>query len=358
MSRPTRRSGKYAGTSATADDRGIKSMRLGRYPFAAGIPMYARSKVGCWNPNSTMVEESRKLRQIGRQFETLKKDGKVPSADPRLIRWVDVQEWMLTIRHLDPDVQGAQIMRLNGYLRFFRNYSIQHQLDAGFRLPRRARRTIRVIDEDDLPVIFEAAMRIKGWTGSVARGMMALYFATGVRPSELRLAEFNDLDMTRLRFFVRHPKGEGNWASPEWVNIIRGDVIPLIDNYLRERSAFLASVDRSDEVPLFPKQKGTGFYSANRFRQIKQMVVKESGINFRLKDFRSTLCSMTVQEDRSRLPDMAAQLRHSIATAERYYAAIDRSRAGRRLKDAWKDNQIVIRQTTAIDDDNEVTGYE
>ena len=75
-----------------------------------------------------------------------------------------------------------------------------------------------------------------------------------------------------------------------------------------------------------------------------------------MKDFRSTLCTMTVQEDRSRLPDMAAQLRHSIATSERYYAAIDRSRAGRRLKDAWKDNQIVIRQTTAIDDDNEVTG--
>lgn len=37
----------------------------------------------------------------------------------------------------------------------------------------------------------------KGWTESVARGIVALYFATGLRPSELREGYFEDLSLRK-----------------------------------------------------------------------------------------------------------------------------------------------------------------
>ena len=80
---------------------------------------------------------------------------------------------------------------------------------------------------------------MEGWTGSICRGMVALYFGTGLRPSELRLAELRDLDIKKARIFVRHPKGEGNWASAVWVDIIRMDMMPMIEQYARERKEYL-----------------------------------------------------------------------------------------------------------------------
>ena len=327
---------------------------------------YVESKTGQWNPNSTKPEEQRKLRQIAREFEDLHREGRIPSTDPRKLKWPHVQIWMESIRRLNPDVQAAQILRLNGMLKFFENYCIQKQLDRSYKLPRSAHRTIRVIEEEDLEDIFAAVELIPGWCGSVARGMVAIYFATGVRPSELRTCHIQDLDLKRERLYVRHPKGEGNWASSEWVDIIRGDMMPIIRRYVEERAAFLASEGRSGEVPLFPKQvrstKGNCFYSANRFRMIKQKIVKLAGVDFMLKDFRPTICSITVAEDPSLLTEMSWQLRHaSSATTEKFYNATKRGRAGRKIKEMWRRTRIrsagsINAKNTAIDSDNEVTG--
>lgn len=65
------------------------------------------------------------------------------------------------------------------------------------------------------------------WRGSVARGIIALYFATGVGPKEARLAHFEDPNLKKMTFFVRHPEGKGAWAFPTEVDIIRPDVVPL-----------------------------------------------------------------------------------------------------------------------------------
>ena len=88
--------------------------------------------------------------------------------------------------------------------------------------------SIKFIGADDLGAIFDTVSKMEGWTGSICRGMVALYFGTGLRPSELRLAELRDLDIKKARIFVRHPKGEDNWASAVWVDIIRMDMMPMI----------------------------------------------------------------------------------------------------------------------------------
>jgi integrase/recombinase XerD len=134
---------------------------------------------------------------------------------------------------------------------------------------------------------------MNGWYGSIARGMVALYIVTRVGPKERRLARIEDLNLSKMTFFIRHPKGEGSWAGPETIAIIRPDVVPMIIRHLDERKDRVTEHGLSRATALFPNlsQSPDGFCSANRFNSIKRMIEEESGISLRLKDFRSTLTS-------------------------------------------------------------------
>lgn len=70
-----------------------------------------------------------------------------------------------------------------------------------------------------------------------------------------------------------------------------------------------------------------------RAKDIKKEVEELSGVKFKLKDFRSTLTSITVNEDISRILAMSAQRRHTnVATTQRSYLRIKQGVAGKQLK--------------------------
>jgi len=321
------------------------------------------SRKGTWNPDTTAKEECRKLQQIARMFEGeggLKAQGRVSTTDPRYMTRSDVQEFMLELRKVDPSFQQAQMRRLKQYLKFFKNRVVQDMIDDGIKMPKAHKKPIRAIEPDDLALIFDSVRDLKGWTGAVARGMLALYFATGVRPTELRVAHFDDLNLRKRTFYVRHPKGEGSWASPETVNIIREDVVPLIDQFLKERAEHVKKAGKNGKVialfPNFHPRSKDGFYSANRFRMVKEQVVEASGVEFKLKDFRSTLTTITVNGDLSRLGAMSAQLRHENPnTISKFYNRIERSVATKKLKDLWKETPV---STPAAKPDIDSTKYD
>jgi len=179
-------------------------------------------------------------------------------------------------------------------------------------VPKARPKPIRTISTENLAKIFESVERIEGWTGSMGRGMCAIYFASGLRPSELRLAEYKDLDLKKERIFVSHPKGEGNWATRAWVDFIRQDMLPLIRRYDKERAEYLRENGVREVKYLFPNLHWhTRHYSENSFRKVARHISAEAGVDFSLKMFRATLCSLTVNRDLSRLPAMSMQLRHS-----------------------------------------------
>lgn len=194
--------------------------------------------------------------------------------------------------------------------------------------------------------------------------MLSLYFATGVRPKEGRKVLLEDLDLKAGRVMIRHPKGEGSWASAEEVDILRPDVVPFIERYLRERQAWIIKngLDEAKVPELFPSirfGKHHGFYSEQGFNAIKGKVEDLSGVKFKTKDFRSTLTTMTCRNDRGRLFAMSAQLRHeSPDTTQRYYESIERGVAGRQLKDVYKERPIVIApENPVIEKKYEPSGY-
>jgi integrase len=176
--------------------------------------------------------------------------------------------------------------------------------------------------------------------------MCALYFGTGLRPSELRLAHYKDIDTKNWTLWVRNPKGKGSWASEEGVEVIRDDMKPIILRYEHERKLHLKDMGLVSHIALFPSLDGqskTGFYSANNFSDIKSLVEKLSGVQFRLKDFRSTLASITVNDDLALLPAISVQLRHqSEATTRRHYAAIQRANAAKQLRGAGKERPVYV----------------
>jgi len=330
----------------------VASLRLGRFPAKAAVNIYMDAMKGRWRGRTTIQEEERKLLWIARLLEKMEKDHEIASTDPRHLSNKDIQLFLLKLADKDPDSQRRYISRMNSFLKFFENYTIEKMISKGFTMPRCAHKNIRVIETPDVAALFRGAMALQGWHGSINRGMMALYFATGARPSELRLAEFEDLDLKHERIFIRVPKGIGSWASAEWRDIIRPDMMPLIRRYVQEREAHLKGCGIKESKFLFPNTyRGmNSFYSANTWWEIKDELVKATDIKFRIKDWRSTITSITVNEDLSRLPDMSVQLGHAnIGTTQKFYANIDRSRAGKKLKSYYVESGSIVPKMPVID---------
>ena len=254
--------------------------------------------------------------------------------------------WMRN-RRLVPVTQVKYLKHLKNFLKVFKNHIIEDMKADGVRFPKAGKKPIRALELEDLQTIFEAAERVRGWHGSVASGMIALYFATGVRPSELRLARFKDLDMKRQTLLIYHPKGEGSWASQAEVDLIRSDMEPIIKRYLEERQQHLEKNGYATALALFPNLYvgQDAFYSATRFNEIKKEIELESGVRFKIKDLRPTLTSITVNGDMSLLSAMSAQLRHAnLATTQRSYYAMQQGVAGRKLRESCKSADLISAQ--------------
>lgn len=254
-------------------------------------------------------------------FEHLKERGKVTTSGTSHLEENDVRALALEIKRLEPDHQGLLIHLLKGYLHFFHNRVMDGMLDSGdLLIPRSGPKPIIFIEPEDLRQILDTKKEMPGWYGAMYRGMVSLYFATGLGPSELRKAELEDLDLKMMRIFVRHPKGESNWASKAWADIIWGDMVPMIVQYVKEGESYLLANNASKsslatfEVInpyLFPcLRNDTGFNSNKTFRKLKKRISKASGVTFRLKDFRSMLTIYTVNGNLSRPTAMGVQLRH------------------------------------------------
>jgi integrase len=111
----------------------------------------------------------------------------------------------------------------------------------------------------------------------------------------------------------------------------------------QEREELIKKEGLTKALALFPNLSlgPNAFYSANHFGKVKRDIENLCDVSFKLKDFRPTLPSLTVNGDLSRLPAMSAQLRHSsYSTTQRYYLKMEQGAAGKQLKDAWKNSPI------------------
>jgi len=340
----------------------VERLRLGRYPFRAAIPIHL-DRIRGGVKKLTIKERGIKLRQFAPIFEGFKAAGEIPTTDPRQIERKAVQLFMEWLKEEvpDPGSQETYLNHLNMFLKSFKNFVIEEMKADGFRFPRKVKKPIRSLDMKGIRAVLKAAEGMRGWNGSVSKGLVAIYLATGVRVSELRLAHFDDLDLKGMTLYVRNPKGLGSYASPEWVDILRPELVPLIKEYLIEREEYLNRREFEKVSPLFPHllEGEMIFYSLNGLNSIKRKIEEASGVSFRLKDLRPTHASMEVNDNLSRLNAVSAQLRHSTPeTTAKFYAKVDRGRAVRKqLSEVWRENPIFPTENPVIDKKNDYTGY-
>ena len=112
----------------------------------------------------------------------------------------------------------------------------------------------------------------------------------------------------------------------------------MIARYLDARARHIYEHGEKEAVALFPPFGGQcdGFYSMNHFNRIKRELEKASGVKFTIKCLRASSASIMTDLDLNLLNSVSGQLRHKdTRTTQRWYAKMNRSRAGKSLEDAW-----------------------
>lgn len=344
------------GRPSKAARQARRGKSMGRYPLKAAVEKYLERRelqVG----KSTLDNERRILRHIANELEAMREGGRLKTTGPKFMGPPEVRAFLDWMRDpdahggkaLDPDTQVRYLSKLEGVLEMNGNKAIERMRAEGYQFPQKvARKPIRALSESDLSFIQDASVKIgsasgepKEWRRAKARFLMVIYVATGLRPSELRLAHYNDLDARRWRIYVRSPKGAGVWAENRTVTITppyRSEVLA----FLQQREELLRFYGRQKAIYLVPCLRGDkdACYSSNHFRELKKEVQEVCGIDFRLKDFRPTFASLTVEKDPNLLVDVSTQLGHSsLLTTQRYYAQISAESAGSRIEKAWQRTQ-------------------
>ncbi len=326
----------------------LSSVRLGRRPFSTSLGYYEAFQEGRLS-RSTLDVDMRKLKHFACFFEGLYDSGGCPTADPRHIDEATVNEFLIWMRSrgLKESTQETNVKILNRLLQLFGNDVVAEMRKKPwqYKLPKAPRDTpISALSRSDLQTVIDCSYGLGGWSGAVFRGMLALSFATAARPNETMSVMFGDLDVSGRRLYIRHPKGEGSWAVPQSVPIIREDMVPMIKEFLTERSCMMAETGISSEF-LFVNPATGAPYSLKTMRALKGRVEELSGVHFTLKEMRSTFATLTVNNDLQRIDAVSAQLRHSSTdTTRRYYARINRVEAVRKdLGGTWKETEIIRR---------------
>ncbi|MBR4504811.1 MAG: site-specific integrase [Candidatus Methanomethylophilaceae archaeon] len=322
----------------------LKSVRLGGKPGIMAVRLYEAFQEVNLSP-CTLDVDVRKLKQFNRFFEGLYERGACKTLDPRHFDESMVTEFMMWMkgRELAASTQEKYLQILERYLRLFGNDVIGIMRgNPRYRFPKSPRDTpIDAMDRDELQEVIDATYNLVGWSGWVFRGVVCLAFGIGGRHKEVIDAEVQDLSLASEDFYVRHPKGEGSWGVPQWVDIIRKDMLPYLQEFWDERERMLAETGVTSDF-LFVNPRTGLPYSEKSMRAIKKKVEEISGVRFKIKDMRSTFCSLTINDHMERLNATSEQMRHASPDMTRkHYLRINRKRAIKNgIGDSWKETEI------------------
>ena len=314
---------------------------MGRYPFKAAANKYLDAREGFVSPKTHQVVGQR-FHRLGEIFDQLKELGKVKSTDPRIMGTDDIRALVLFMERegLQQSTQSAYLTTLNKLLLHQGNPVLERIRSEGGRLPKSIPKDLQSLEESDIRSIQKAARTLKGWQGSIARFLTFVYPSTGLRMSELRLADIDHLDTKNWTLYVAHPKGERSYGKKRIVLILpqaRG----AVTEFLTERERYLEKAGFPDAKPLIPcyYRGEIRYYSQSGLYPIKQKVEAIAGISFKFKDYRDAFAQLTVDRDPSSLSAVSRQLGHrTTLTTELHYARIRSGNALKALEEVWSDH--------------------
>jgi integrase len=314
-----------------------RSRSMVRYPWLTVAEEYLAKRRG-FIAKTTYAEWERKLRYINRTLVKLKAQGKVSTTDPLELKWEDISAYLQWAREkgINSSTQQKYLFLMGKLCSYAGNPVFERMRAAGECFPRAAPKDLKSLSAEDLERIREKADAIEGWYGDVCRFLVAMYPYSGLRPSELRTAHYEDLDTKRWRIWVRHPKGEGKYGRQRYAPILPPARQAVLD-FLGRREDRLRRYGIAKATPLIPAKhgEGMGFYSEVRFRTFKAML-ELPDVPFSLKTFRDTYCQMSIDLDPELLSAVSVSMGHlTTKTTETHYGRIKTDRALDSLQTAW-----------------------
>jgi len=334
---------------------------MGRYPFLAMIPRYLEEHAAVLCPE-TIKGREKQLQKIGRRLDELRKQGIISTTDPRKLTRQDALAIVtdMSAHGWKPSYLRMTVSVLKAYTDYCGN-SVFGDLRARRLLPKSPEPNVETLTEKDLEKIQRGVEGMKGWQGEVARFLCAMYPATGLRPSELRRARIQDVDIENCEIHVVHPKGEGRYTSGRIAPILPA-ARETLRKYLDARLKYLAKNGIEQAEPLIPCVRGgkVSVYKTQGFVSLRRTMQKAAGVHFRFKDFRTSFAQRTIDLDPGLLSDVSKALGHkTTVTTERYYARIRDAPAIRRIQEAWAkaDTQSLKAQFRLIDQKTQLSGY-
>jgi integrase len=333
---------------------------LGRYPLLEVAKEYTQRRSG-FIAESTRTEMERKYRYLNRMFVKLKKEGKVMHTNPMKLDRSDIGAFVQWTKEQNLcGISAEKLLRLLKQLCAFAGNPVFERMKAeGEELPKRSTNSIKALNEDEVRMVMQATEGIKGWKGEVARFITAIYPFTGARPSELRLAHIEDVDVHRWTLFIRHPKGQGKWGRQRTEPILP-PAREAVLRFLKARDDRLMRLGTKEAIPLIPANHHgiASYYSASSLRELKNKVQRRLPADFpgfSLKTFRASFCQMNIDRDPSLISDVSYAMGHSSTrTTEAFYGRVKQDKALERIQRAW---QQASAKNPKIDEKYEVSGY-
>ncbi|MEW5748475.1 MAG: site-specific integrase [Candidatus Thermoplasmatota archaeon] len=298
---------------------------MGRYPLRTAIEKYMDANKQ-YLAEATLTERGRKLRAFASRYEKLCRGDPLLERNPCNWGEREVSAILLDIRRRQWSLgtQSKEVENLQALLRFSGNGVLDRMKSCKPHLfPKRVSTRGPSLAVEELESALKAAANLGGWTGEIARFLIATHAYTGLRPGELRKAEFSDLDTVQWTLKVRHPKGESRYGDHRIVAIPQ-PLRSAVARYLKAREQMLAERGLLEAKPLVcPLENPTGFYSSNHLRRVKRKVEERSGVRFELRTLRRTYGQNLLNRGVS-LESVSLALGHSSTlTTERYYCRKD-----------------------------------
>lgn len=333
---------------------------MGRYPLKSAIRRYMEATKDYYAPK-TLMERRNILGTIERDFAKKRQENRELRAEPANWGEREIISVMLAMkeRGLSLSSQRQELAILRGLLRFLGN-PVLDQLRAKnpHIFPKASSERKPSLTDDHLAKVLRATEGFRGWRGECIRFVLATYAHTGMRLSELRLAEYSDLNLNNWTIRVSHPKGERSYGTPRVIPI-PPPLRPIIGRFLREREKVLAKRGLlGTRFLVFPERNPNRPVAKSTIEDWVHEISKKSGVEFTVHSLRRTYGQNLLNRGVS-IEAVSIALGHSsTATTERYYCRKDSDLAKLEILRAYEGTETLLSgQTPLIERKTEITGY-
>lgn len=272
---------------------------MGKNPFGETVMKYMETMRGVY-AEETWKTRMRRYRRMERVVNQLRDEKRISTSSPKSMKEEDIREFIVErMRTLASSDMVHEINSLRQLLLYAGNSSLDVCLAHNPQLkPVNRPQRKPSMDESVYRRIMDRSAQIdpRDFERLRAYALVVLCINTGTRNKEIRFANVDDLDTNNWILDIVHVKGEASYGQPRRVPV-PPEARPVVTNYLLARSAWLHRRGVSSPA-LFPSRSpGSPYLCGNSIRKMKDLVEREIGVDFDLRQCRRTFGQRYLDRD-------------------------------------------------------------